>query len=137
MISEEELWSRTNRDPLVPALLLNATLRPLVDEDWLNGELVVWLKQQMFYDAEPLRILQKGSWVLNRRTEVAGCSCTILDRKPVVATVPFEALVADTEGVSVCGGNYNSARRRPAFRGREIEPRADSPARRLHVIETH
>src|SRR6185295_19271953 len=137
MISEEELWSRTNRDPLVPALLRIATLCPLVDEDRLDGELIIWLKQQVFCYPESLRIFEKRSWVFNRRTEVAGCSRTILDRKPVVAAVPFKTLVADTEGVSGYGGNYNSARCRPALRAREIEPRADSPAWRLYVIETH
>src|SRR6185295_17110696 len=89
------------------------------------------------YYPESLRIFEKRSWVINRRTEIAGCSLTILDRKPVVAAVPFQSLMTDTECVSVRGGNYSSALCSPALRSRKIEPRADFAARRRHVIETY
>src|SRR6185295_1026680 len=137
MICEKDLWPGADRDPPAPPILRIATLCPLVDEDRLDGELIIRLKQQVFYYPESLRIFEKRSWVINRRTEIAGCSLTILDRKPVVAAVPFQSLMTDTECVSVRGGNYSSALCSPALRSRKIEPRADFAARRRHVIETY
>src|SRR6185295_7777944 len=91
----------------------------------------------MLCDAESLRIFEKRSWVINRRAEIAGSSLSVLNREPVVATVPFETLMADPEGVSIRGWNDSARLCRTAPRSREIEPRADFPARRVHVIKSH
>src|SRR5262249_24408509 len=137
MVREENLRPDAERNPPVPAFLRITTLRPLVNEDRLNGEPVVWLKQQVLSDSEPLRILEKRSWVIDRRAEIAGGSLSVLYRKPVVAALPLQTLMGYPEGVSICCGNDSAGLCRAALRSGEIEPYAQFSARRFHVIETH
>src|SRR5258705_11828553 len=50
---EKDLWSRAERHPLVPIVLRIAVFAPLVDKNWHDGELVVWLIKHLLCDEEP------------------------------------------------------------------------------------
>ena len=101
MIREEDLWPGAKRDPPVPAVSRIAALRTLKDEGRLDGEPVIWLKQHVLCDSESLRVLEIRRRVINRRAEIAGGPLSVLDRKPVVATLPFQALMVNPEGVAI------------------------------------
>ena len=101
MIGKEVLRSRAKRNPLVPVLSRIAAVRTLVDKDGLDGKPIVCLNQQVFCDSKSLPVLEKRSWIFYGRAEVAGGSLSVLDRKPVVATFPFEALMGDPECKSI------------------------------------
>src|SRR4030095_80422 len=100
MIGKEVLRPGAKRNPLVPAFSRIAVVCALVDEHRLDGKLVVWLQQQVFYDSKSLRVLDERSRIIDRRAEVAGSSPSVLDRKPVVATFPFQTLMSYAECVS-------------------------------------
>src|SRR4030095_9881567 len=95
MIRKEVLRPGAKRNPLVPAFARIAAVRTLVNKDGLNGEPVVCLNQHVFCDSKSLRVLDKRSWVFYRGAEVARGSLSVLDRKPVVATFPFQALMSN------------------------------------------
>src|SRR5215813_922702 len=101
MIGKEVLRPGAKRSPLIPLFPVIAALRTLVDEDWLNRKLVVCLNQHVFGDAKSLRILQERRWIIDRCAEVAGSSGSVLNRKPVVATLPFQALMGYPESESI------------------------------------
>src|SRR5262249_43093856 len=122
MIGKEVLRPDAKRNPLVPFIQWIAALRTLVDEDRLNRKLVVCLNQHVFRNTKSLRILRKGRGLIDRRAEIAGGSFSVLDRKPVVATFPFQALMGDPECVSIAGGNDRTGRSRAAFSRGEIDP---------------
>src|SRR5690349_12224129 len=89
---------------------------PLVDEDWHDGEPVVWLKEHLFCCEQPCRVTAKRRGIIDRRTEVAGRARSILEAKGVIASVPFQALMAQTDAVSIRCGNLCARRRLATFR---------------------
>src|SRR5215469_10348203 len=122
MFGEEVFRSGAKRDPLVPVVVRIAVLGPLVNEDRHNGELFVWLKQQVFCDEKSLRTVDERRWIRDRRTEVAGRSGSVLEGKRVIATVPLQALMAQPKCVSVRCTDHSTVGGRAAFRGGIIEP---------------
>src|SRR6185369_16989745 len=101
MIGKEVLRPRTKRNPLFPVFARIAAMRTLVDEDRLDGEPIVCLNQQVFCDSKFLCVLEKGSWIFYRCAKVTGWSFSVLDRKPVVAAFPFQALMGNSKCESV------------------------------------
>src|SRR4029453_6695694 len=100
MICKEVLRPGAERKPLAPAFPRITALCSLIDKNRLDGKVVVCLKQQVFYDSQFLSVVKKRSWVIDRCAEVASGSRSVSDRKPVVATFPFQTLVSYAECVS-------------------------------------
>src|SRR4029453_15820465 len=101
MFGKEILRPRAKRDPLVPAFSRIAVLCALVDEHRLDGKPVVCLNQHVFCDSKSLSVLDERRGIIDGGAEVAGCSLSVLDRKPVVATFPFQTLMSYAECVSI------------------------------------
>src|SRR4030095_11329694 len=101
MIGKEVLRPGAKREPLVPAFSRIAVLCALVDEHPLDGKPVVCLNQHVFCNSKSLRVLDERSRIIDRRAEVAGSSLSVLDRKPVVATFPFQTLMSYAECISI------------------------------------
>src|SRR5258708_1758289 len=55
----------------------------------------------------------------------------------MIATVPFQLLMAHPDGVSISCRNGYATRRLSTFRGSEIEPPAPRTQRSLHVVQPH
>src|SRR5713101_2367490 len=101
VFGEKDFWPRAKRDPLVPVVLRIPVFAALVDENWHDGELLVRLKEHLFYGQKPGRAMEKRRWIIDRGTEVACCSGSVLNGKRVIPTVPLQALMAQPEGVSI------------------------------------
>src|SRR5262245_16376889 len=78
ILRKENLWPRANRYPVVPTVSWISVLRPLICNDRHDREPVIWLNEEMFGDAESSRTLEERRRVVDRRTKVAGHSCSVL-----------------------------------------------------------
>ena len=78
---------------------------PLENKDGHDGKPVVRLHQQMFRNQQSLGVLQEGSGIIDGRTEIAGRAFAVLDGKGVIASMPFQPLVANSERVAIRGRN--------------------------------
>src|SRR5258708_12951906 len=106
IFGEEDFRSRTKGDPLIPVVLRITVLGSLVDEDGHDREPVVGLKDHLFCDQKPCRAVDKRGGVIDRSTEVAGRSGSVLNAEGVVPSVPLETLMAESERVSIARRNY-------------------------------
>ena len=95
---------------------------PLENEDRHDGKSVAGLKERVFRNQQSLGVLQERVGVLDGRAEIAGGSFAVLDGKGVVASMPFQALVAYSERVTIGGRDDLAGLRGTALRRREIKP---------------
>src|SRR6185369_981175 len=101
MIGKEVLRPGAKRNPLFPVFARIAAVCTLVDEDRLDGKPVVCLNQHVFRDSKFLRVPEKWSWVFDGCAKVARRTFSVLDRKPVVAAFPFQALMGNPKCESI------------------------------------
>src|ERR1700675_775362 len=97
VLSEKHFGSQSERGPVVEAMARLAVPLPLEDENRHDGESVVGLNQQMVRDQQSFGTFQERSRVLDRCAEITCCSLPVLDGKGVVASVPLQPLMAQTE----------------------------------------
>jgi hypothetical protein len=106
-------------------------------DNWQDRKSVVGLNEQMFRDQQSFGTLQERIWIIDRRTEIARCALPVLNGKRVAASMPFQALVAQSECVAVRGRNYGAARSGTALGVRKINPNAPQPKGPFEIVEPH
>src|SRR6266576_3302640 len=89
----------------------------------------------MLGDQQFLGALQERTGILDRSAEIAGCALAVLNRKSVIAAMPFQALVAQPKSVAIGRGNCRGRLGSAAFRRREIKPEAPQPEGPFQIVE--
>src|SRR5215469_4056401 len=86
VISKEKDRPFTEQQPLVRPVRRIAVGLHLVNDNRLNGKLVIWLNDSAVSEAERMRIRQTDSWPVDCSGEVRRVALAILQRQVVVST---------------------------------------------------
>jgi len=105
MFAEEELGSCAKRNPLVPRVTRIPVPGPLVHQDRHDSELVVRLKENLLSNQKSRRVAKKPGWIVDRSAIVRRGSRSVLNAEQVIAAVPLQPLMTQTECVSIGCGN--------------------------------
>src|SRR6266404_1916771 len=109
----------------------------LIYKDRHDGKSVVWLKEQMLCQQQPLVVVDKRRRVVDGCAEVASRTPAVLNAERMVAPVPLQPLVTYPEGIAVAGRNHRPRCSIATFSSRKIEPRCPAPGRPLKVVDAH
>jgi hypothetical protein len=86
LIRKEEDRPSTERQLLVRPVRRIAVGLQLVNDNRLNGKLVIWLNDSAVSEAERMRIRRTDSWLVDSSGEVRRVAHAVLQRQAVAST---------------------------------------------------
>ncbi len=87
---------------------------PLENKNRHDGETIVGLNEEMLGQQQSLGVREVDARIVERGAVIAGGAFAVLEGEGVISAVPFEILMADTDGVAIAVGNVVPTGRAPA-----------------------
>src|SRR6516162_1262356 len=121
--------------PCVRPLLRNARELLLVDDEGLDGEILVRLNHAAFRETESMGVLQDRSRIINASAEVGRRSHTVLQCNAIVTTPELRACMPNANSPTSDGWDLGVVGSGAALGERIVVPEPQFSIRSLDVVE--